>query len=129
MFDIILDCWERIPGVVKHYFAYLRLEKKLLGCYKYKYHDLDKLAMYIFFPFLGRSLIRRIHRSWCRHHIINTKSPMEVDYLAAMIDWECCRFTKPNEPMTAREYLEYAKDRIGQVHYELMDDQLKQFNL
>lgn len=129
MIDNILDCWGKIPRVLRHYFAYMKLQKKLLGRYKYWTHDLDKVFMYIFFPFLGLNMIKQIHRGWCRHHILVSKSVDEVDYVAAAIDWECCRFTKFNEPMNAREYLEHAKDKIGQIHYELMDNQLKQFNL
>lgn len=54
---------------------------------------------------------------------------MNVNYEEAVIDWECCRLTKPNEPMSAREYLEYKKDTLRDVHYAHMDMVMKQFNL
>lgn len=129
--DNILDCWGKIPRVLRHYFAYMSLQKKLLKQYRYYTHDLDKLVMYIFFPFLGTNIIKKIHRGWCKHHLLQSKSPEQVNYVAAMIDWECCRFTKPNEPMNAREYLEdaYKKDKLGEAHYQNMWLTLKKYNL
>lgn len=131
MIDNILDCWGKIPRVLRHYFAYMKLQKKLLGRYKYWTHDLDKVLMYILFPFLGLNIIKQIHRGWCRHHILTSKTVDEVDYVAAAIDWECCRFTKPNEPMNAREYLEYAysKGKLGDLHYYNMNTVLRSIGL
>lgn len=76
-----------------------------IAYYKYKFHDLDK------------------------HHIQNNKPAWKCNYEEAAIDWECCRLTKPNEPMSAREYLEYKKDSLRPTHYAYMDMVLKQFNL
>lgn len=125
----IISCWVKIPRVIAHYRAFLKLEKELLGSYKYKFHDLDKVIMYLFFPFLGLRLIKKIHRRINKHHLLKYKKPWQCDYLEAMIDWECCRFTKPDEPMNAREFLEYARHKIGETHYWRMHDMLKLFNL
>lgn len=94
----IIDSWKHIPYTLRHYAAFLRTEKKYIGYYKYKFHDLDKAA-------------------W------------ECNYEEAVIDWECCRLTKPQEPMSAREYLEYKKGTLRDVHYAHMDIIMKQFNL
>ena len=52
---------------------------------------------------------KKIHRAINKHHIQNHKAAWECNYEEAVIDWECCRLTKPQEPMSAREYLEYKK--------------------
>ena len=52
----IIKSYKHIPYTFKHYIAFLKMEKKLLGYYKYKFHDLDKLILYIFVPFLGTKI-------------------------------------------------------------------------
>lgn len=49
----IIDSWKHIPYTLRHYAAFLRTEKKYIGYYKYKFHDLDKVLMYILIPWLG----------------------------------------------------------------------------
>lgn len=105
----IIDSWKHIPYTLRQYAAFLRTEKKYIGYYKYKFHDLDKVLMYIL--------------------IQNHKAAWECNYEEAVIDWECCRLTKPQEPMSAREYLEYKKETLRDVHYAHMDIIMKQFNL
>lgn len=73
--------------------------------------------------------IKKIHRAINKHHIQNHKAAWECNYEEAVIDWECCRLTKPQEPMSAREYLEYKKETLRDVHYAHMDMIMKQFNL
>lgn len=73
--------------------------------------------MYIIIPWLGTKRIKKIHRAITAY---------ECNYEEAVIDWECCRLTKPNEPMSAREY---KKDTLRDVHYAHMDMVMKQFNL
>lgn len=125
----IIDSYKHIPYTLRHYLAFLRTEKKYIGCYKYKFHDLDKVLMYIFIPWLGTSRIKRIHRYINKHHIQNSKEPSECNYEEAVIDWECCRLTKPKEPMSAREYLDYSKGKMDDIHYMNMSYWLKHFNL
>lgn len=36
----IIKSYKHIPYTFKHYIAFLKMEKKLLGYYKYKFHDL-----------------------------------------------------------------------------------------
>lgn len=94
---------ERIKYTSKHKLAFLKVEKELrgkntLGGY---FHDVDKLLMYIIgFP---KKLAHKIHVATAPHHERNgrIKRPLH-----AIIDWECARFTKPDKPLTAREYYE-----------------------
>lgn len=105
----IIDSWKHIPYTLRHYIAFLKTEKKYIGYYKYKFHDLDKVLMYIIIPWLGTKRIKKIHRAINKHHIQNHKAA--------------------NEPMNVREYLEYKKDTLRDVHYAHMDMVMKQFNL
>lgn len=108
------DSYNHIPYTWKHYLAFLRVEKQLLGKYKYMFHDWDKLFMYIFLPWLGVKRISRVHQRINKHHPIVTKggrkifikSPKRVNWEEAIIDWECARITKPDKPLNARDTLE-----------------------
>ena len=108
-------CYKRIPRTIKHYLAFMRIQKQLTGKYKYKFHDLDKLFMYMIIPFEGMKTIRSIHRD-CRHHITSSKKPIDVNYEEAVIDWECSRYTKPEKQLTAREFYEQEGYRLGVQH-------------
>ena len=125
----IIDSWKKIPYTFRHYLAFLKTEKEYIGYYKYKFHDLDKILMYLVIPWLGVDRIKKIHRKINKHHIQNNKPAWKCNYEEAVIDWECCRFTKPNEPMSAREYLEHKKSTLRPVHYKHMEIVLRQFNL
>lgn len=100
----IIGSYKHFPYTWKHYLAFLRVEKKLLGRYKYKFHDWDKLFMYSLLPWLGVERINRIHRRYQSHHPRAYKKNM--DFLQAVIDWECAQYTKPDKPLNARETME-----------------------
>ena len=94
---------KRIKYTSKHKLAFLKVEKELrgkntLGGY---FHDVDKLLMYIIG--IPKKLAHKIHVATAPHHERNgrIKRPLH-----AIIDWECARFTKPDKPLTAREYYE-----------------------
>ena len=55
----IKKSYKHIPYSFKHYIMVMKLEKKYIGYYKYPFHDLDKIFMYIFFPFLGTKVIQK----------------------------------------------------------------------
>lgn len=61
-------------------------------------HDLDKVFLYMFY---NKHATSKIHRKNNAHHLTNKKP----NYLDAVIDWECARFTKPDKPLNARETL------------------------
>lgn len=73
----IIDSWKHIPYTLRHYIAFLKTEKKYIGYYKYKFHDLDKVLMYIIIPWLGTKRIKKIHRAINKHHIQNHKAAYE----------------------------------------------------
>lgn len=110
----IRECYEHIPYTLKHYFAFMKVQKDLLGYYKYMFHDWDKLFMFIFLPFLGDRIINQWHQKHNRHHPIYTigknweerlKTEDKVDWFEAIIDWECARITKPDKPLDAYDTL------------------------
>ena len=97
----IKKSYKHIPYSWKHYIMVMKLEKKYIGYYKYPFHDLDKIFMYIFFPFLGTKVIQKIHTRFAKHHLRKYKKYMNFD--EAILDWESARFTKPDKPMDAWE--------------------------
>ena len=126
MFENVIKSWKHIPYTLKHYIEFMKLQKKLLGRYKYKFHDLDKILMYIFLPFLGTKTIKKIHKKINRHHVIHTLYK-RCNYEEAIIDWECARFTKPDKPETAREMNEIKFKNT--IHYPFLLEQIDKFGL
>lgn len=121
--DNIVGSYKHIPYTWKHYLAFMKVQKQLLGRYKIKFHDWDKLLMFIFLPFLGERRINQFHQKHNRHHPTyftgrnwekHYKQSYSVDWEQAIIDWECARFTKPDKPLNAvdtcnRYYSEYVE--------------------
>lgn len=97
----IKKSYKHIPYSWKHYLMVMKLEKKYIGYYKYPFHDLDKIFMYIFSPFLGTKVIQKIHTRFAKHHLRKYKKHMHFD--ESILDWESARFTKPDKPMDAWE--------------------------
>lgn len=94
-----------------------------LKCWKWKYlfHDMEKPIL----KFILRDYdkVRKIHRKYNKHHI-TYKDKSKIDWLAAVIDWECSRFTKLDAPMNARETYEYFITKIyesGTISKELKE--------
>ena len=123
-----LMCYVGIKRTLIHYFYFMKTQKEILGYYKYKFHDLDKLLMYIFLPFLGTDLIKRIHKRFNRHHIIDYKDQSKCNYEEAILDWECARITKPDKPETARQNLEKPKFKNSK-HYPFLIEALDKLRL
>lgn len=116
--SIIKNCltsWKHIPYTVKHIIAFNKVKKELLGndCKKYRWHDVDKLFFFILLPFLNKYEINHYHQKNNKHHptyndnfgyVVN-KKVKDIDFVEAIIDWECARYTKPDKPLNARETL------------------------
>lgn len=128
MIKNIINSWKHIPYTWNHYIAFLKIEKQLLGYYKYKFHDLDKLFWYIFFPYLGTKRIKVIHKKFNKHHIVDYKNQNQCNYEEAIIDWECARFTKPDKPETARVNTEKPKFKNSK-HYSYLLQELNKLGL
>lgn len=75
-----------------------------LGVWKLKYlfHDFEKPWLKLILPY---PKVQKLHRKNNRHHL-GFKSPSRIDWVALVIDWECCRFTKAECPLNARETYE-----------------------
>ena len=107
---------KRINYTAKHKKAFLKVEKELigkntLGAYL---HDLDKLIMYIIG--VPKDIAHNIHVTMAPHHVRDghIKKPIQ-----AVIDWECARYTKPDKPLSAREFYEYYYLKRGIVIPEI----------
>lgn len=66
-----------------------------------KYHDLDKLFMYLFYE---KSYVSHIHRELVSHHE-NDIEKSKLDYIEMVLDWESARYTKPDKPLNAYDTL------------------------
>lgn len=90
-----------------------------LGVWKFKYlfHDIEKPWLKLFLPY---EKVQKLHRQWNSHHIPKlTDKPKEVDWEAAVIDWECSRFTKISAPLNAygtyKRFVEKRADKYDAV--------------
>ena len=94
---------DAIKYTYNHKKAFLKVEKEIYGFNTVRgyLHDIDKLFLYIIFD---KKKAHNIHRSFARHHIDNMKTRM--DKIHGVIDWECARYTKPDKPLTAIEFIE-----------------------
>lgn len=87
--------------------------------FKYLFHDCEKPWLKLFLPY---PKVQTIHRTYNKHHpewlenhlssyiyeldndenLIN-KFLAKFDYEGAILDWECCHYTKSEEPLDAHE--------------------------
>ena len=117
----ILGYPKRIRYTWVHKKAYLKVEKELTGKNTLRgyLHDLDKLIMYIIG--VPKETAHNIHVATAPHHIQKN----HIKYpKGAVIDWECARYTKPDKPLTSREYYELSCPKMPEI-----EDYLKKFNL
>lgn len=98
---------DNIKYTWKHKKAFLKIEKQLIGRNTLRgyLHDLDKLILYML---LSKKKVSKIHRRFARHYIGNIKN--YNDCMNAIIDWECARYTKPDKPLSAIEFIKYSLD-------------------
>ena len=107
MIDNIFESYKRISYIIKHREAFKKTEKEMTGKVKYGYgHDLDKLFMCLFVPFLGWKMINKIHTKTSRHHFEYIGGEKHWNKTEMLIDWQCAHLTKPNKCKTAMEFLE-----------------------
>lgn len=126
----IIASYKHIPYTYKHYKVMLKIQKIILGCIIYPFHDLDKILMYIFLPFLGTKRIKKIHKKFCKHHITEDKTSDQCDYVEAILDWESARFTKADKYENSLEVIErkYKKSK-HYVPLKVFYKCLKEFKL
>lgn len=116
----IIASYKHIPYTYKHIKAFNKLQKETFGEILYKYHDWDKIFMYIFFPWLGTKRIKKIHKKISKHHLVKDsdyKDPSRL--IEALLDWESARFTKPDKPENAYCVI-HSRNRTDKQIYSLM---------
>ena len=87
----------------KHWQAYQKVAHDN-NCWKFRFlfHDIEKPFFQIFF---SHKFVSKWHRKLNSHHA-EFIFPNCIDYLGMVIDWECARYTKPEEQLNARQTLE-----------------------
>ena len=89
---------------INHWLAYNLVALKL-GVWKPKWllHDIEKPWLKLFWGDYKR--VQKWHKHHNKHHIFSGRryGLNKIDWLAAVIDWECSRFTKYAAPKTARQ--------------------------
>ena len=106
------------PYWFAHWCAY---QMTALNCnawkFKYLFHDIEKPFLKLF---LDYPKVQKLHRTYNRHHPEWLENHLEAysdkltdekikqfldrfDYEGAIIDWECCHFTKAEEPLDAHD--------------------------
>ena len=91
-----------------HWLAYNLVAMKL-GTWKPKYllHDIEKPWLKLFWRDYKR--VQKWHKYHNKHHIFSGRhyGLNKIDWLAAIIDWECGRYSKIACPRNAREEVDY----------------------
>lgn len=94
---------KNITYSAKHWYYYQREAIKLKVWHpRHLLHDLDK---FIFYLMCDKKTTSKIHRIISKHHLENDEKK-KVNYLDAIIDWECARYTKADKQLNARETME-----------------------
>ena len=77
---------------------------------KYLLHDIEKPWLKLLWGDYEK--VQKWHRHHNKHHIFYGRmhGMNKIDWLGAIIDWECSRYTKNAAPRTAREELDYLID-------------------
>ncbi len=78
---------------------YFKENKELLE--RMKYHDIDKLFLYLFYD---KKSVSKLHRDLSSHHE-NEIEKTKLDYMEMVLDWESARYTKPDKPLNAYDTL------------------------
>lgn len=74
--------------------------------WKYLLHDIEKPFLKLIWKY---EKVQQFHRKRNSHHLEYgfEKGWDKVDWLALVIDWECCQYSKQEAQLDARETLEY----------------------
>lgn len=72
---------------------------------KFLLHDIEKPWLKLF---MNYKRVQKFHRTHSNHHLEYgfRNGWYKMDWFALVIDWECCHYTKIEEPFNARETLE-----------------------
>lgn len=97
---------EHIKYTYKHRLIVMKLAEKYFKDNKellerMKYHDIDKLFLYLFYD---KKAVSKLHRDLSSHHE-NELEKTKLDYMEMVLDWESARYTKPDKPLNAYDTL------------------------
>lgn len=96
--------FKNIKYTIKHIYMLNKLAIQYnVWHFRFLFHDLDKIFLYLIF---NKKTVQKIHRWYSSHHVrqtidgnlINPKDPLQ-----AVLDWESARYTKPDKPLNAYE--------------------------
>ena len=108
-----------LKRIFKHKIAFAKVEKQLLDKMTIRSitHDIDKIPL-ILFTNKTRAEIHHAHRSRNKHHAEFNHMRSKSDLLEMIIDWECARYTKPDQQRNAYHTL---KDLHPEMVYAVKD--------
>ena len=127
--------FEKSAYTYRHRKAFLYLVNKIIKdevvkkemLKRARFHDLDKVVLYLFFD---KKQASNYHRQTSHHHLENNIEKNFYDYLESIIDFECAAYTKPDKPLYAHDtILKFYKDNISSKDYNCLIDILNQYNL
>ena len=127
--------FEKCIYTFKHRKAFLYLVNKLIKDDKDKkemlkrarFHDLDKVVLYMFFD---KKKASDYHRKTSHHHLENNIEKNYYDYLESIIDFECAAYTKPDKPLNAHDtIIKFYKDSISTESHNSLIDILNKYDL
>lgn len=85
-------------------------------------HDMDKVFSMLY---MDERKASEKHKKKAKHHV-----PVDmIDYLEAILDWECSRHTKEDSPLTAWEYYKLSQRYRNQYENEIYEGILKNFGI
>lgn len=94
-----MNRFQAIKDSMNHWFMYQKVAFQLNSWrVSFLLHDVEKMILCLIF---GDKISTKIHRLISSHH--DTVFHGKFDQIAAIIDWECARFTKPDKPLNARQ--------------------------
>ena len=109
--------FQKMLYTIKHKKAFLKVEKDLLGHNTTRgyLHDIEKPLFYLLF---GIKRTSKLHNIIARHH--NPK--IRDDLIESIIDFECARYTKPDKPLNARDYIYKHKQNMIKLYEPLLKE-------
>lgn len=85
-----------------------------------KYHDLDKALLY---TLIDKKSASKYHRNTSNHHMENDNPKDIMDYVEAVIDYECAGYTKEDKPLNAYDtvlkYQPNHSDKLMEIMHQL----------
>lgn len=126
--------FEKCAYTYRHRKAFLYLVNKIIKdelikkemIKRARFHDLDKVVLYLFFD---RKQVSNYHRKTVRHHLENNIEKNFYDYLESIIDFECAAYTKPDKPLNAHDTILKFYKNISSKDYNSLINILNQYNL